>query len=208
MKALRLEALALTVALAACGSAGELGGQGAAGGGGSAPRPDGGVAGTTGGQAGTGGTSSGGAAGAPPVDAGPVSDGPPLYVEMGFGPSPFRPLADGDAVPVVPGNQGLPMVVFAIRASGFEFGDYTMPTLRDPVLITACVNVMTGLEVGSGRMQQGMHPRDDGMFEFSDGWTPFFSQETAFRGQRLRCTATLIDANNRRKSDVREIIAR
>ncbi len=149
----------------------------------------------------SGGARDAGAAGAP----GP--DGPPATAELGQGPSPFQPLAPGQRMPIIPGSQGLPMLVFAVKARGIEPGDADHPTLRDPLLVTACVNIETGMEVGSGRKQQGMRANPDGTFEFSDGWTPFLAVETQWRGKRLRCTGTIIDANNRRATDIKEVTA-
>ena len=202
---MRRAALLALLALGACGSD--------AGGAGGSPRGGGGqagAAGATGGQdAGGGGMMSGGTSGARDAGAAgaPGPDGPPATAELGQGPSPFQPLAPGQRMPIIPGSQGLPMLVFAVKASGIEPGDADHPTLRDPLLVTACVNIDTGMEVGSGRKQQGMRANPDGTFEFSDGWTPFLAAEAQWRGKRLRCTGTIIDANNRRATDVKEVTA-
>lgn len=158
-------------------------------------------------MAGGGGAAGAGGGDSTPVDGGPPApDAGPVSIDMGQGPLPWRPIADGDAMPVMPGNQGLPMLVFAIRAVGpFEPGDVARPTFRDPLLITTCVNVETGREVGSDRMQQPLHPQDDGTYAFADGWTPFLVAESEWMNQRVRCTAKLTDGNGRSAMDVCEV---
>ena len=60
----------------------------------------------------------------------PGPDGPPATVELGQGPSPWQPLTDGQRMPIIPGSQGLPMLVFAFFIRGLkEFGEPTRKAL-------------------------------------------------------------------------------
>jgi hypothetical protein len=127
-------------------------------------------------------------------------------LELGTGPAPFRPLSDGDRVTSVQGPQGLGMLILSARARGFAPGDVNAPSRADPVLATWCVNARTGEEVGSGRTQQPMAPMPDGAAAMYETQTIFLALNSAWQGQRLRCTGTLTDGAGTRATAVRELL--